>query len=359
METKVKLNNKALLQDKTYIVLEAGPTHEGIESAKRLASMAKKCGADSIKFQMADIDRLMADKSMNFEYKYLHIDKENKEEYIKFEEPLYDILKRRELSKDEWKELKHYCDKLGLHMFTTACFKDEIDFAVNELKIDSIKIASSDIGEEDLIRYAASKGINIQIDTGNSNLWEIEKAVNIIQNQKNNNIIIHHCPSGYPAKLESINLKMIPTLKKMFPEFIIAYSDHSPGWEMDIAAISLGANMIEKTITEDRTIRSCEHSFSLEEHQINDFVVSIRNLETALGVNRRIIPSFVQEKRKATRRSPYALKNLKKGSMLQLKDFDMRRPGNGLNYADFSSFDGLELKRDIIEGELLTKNHFE
>ena len=75
-------------------------------------------------------------------------------------------------------------------MFTTACFKDEIDFAVNELKIDSIKIASSDIGEEDLIRYAASKGINIQIDTGNSNLWEIEKAVNIIQNQKNNNIII-------------------------------------------------------------------------------------------------------------------------------------------------------------------------
>ena len=127
---------------------------------------------------------------------------------------------------------------------------------------------------------------------------------------------------------------------------------------MDIAAILLGANMIEKTITEDRTIRSCEHSFSLEEHQINDFIVSIRNLETALGVNRRIIPSFVQDKEKQ-QESPYALKNLKKGSIIQLKDFDMRRPGNGLNFADFSSFNGLELKREIMEGELLTKNHFE
>ena len=358
MNSEVKLNNKFLDDFETFIVLEAGPTHQGLKSAKNLVKIAKDSGADSIKFQMADIDRLMADKSMNFSYKYLNITRDGKEEYKEIKEPLYDILKRRELSSDEWMELKSYCDDIGIHMFTTACFIDEIDFAVNNLKIDSIKIASSDIREEGLIKHAASLGITIQLDTGNSNLWEIEKAINIIQNEKNNNIIIHHCPSGYPAKLESINLNMISTLKKLFPEFIIAFSDHSPGWDMDIAAVSLGAKMIEKTITEDRTIKSCEHSFSLEKDQINLFIKSIRELEIALGKNRRVIPDQIMNQRKNTRRSPYAIQNLKKGERISEKNFDMKRPGNGIDFSDLKLFEGLELKKNIEIGDVLTKSHF-
>lgn len=358
MNNQVSLNNKYLGNSKTFIVLEAGPTHQGLISAKNLARIAKECGADSIKFQMANIDRLMSDKSMNFEYKYLNFSKNGEEEFIKIEEPLYDILKRRELTNEEWLELKYYCDEIDLHMFTTACYKDEIDFAVDKLKIDSIKIASSDIREEGLIRHAASSGVNIQLDTGNSNLWEIEKAINIIQRENNNNIIIHHCPSGYPAKLESINLKMITTLIKLFPEFVIAFSDHSPGWEMDIAAVSLGAKMIEKTITEDRTIKSCEHSFSLEKPQIKIFINSIRELEVALGENRRVIPEEVINKRKNTRRSPYAIKDIKIGEVLNPLDFDMKRPGIGLDFSELSLFEGLKIKKNLKLGEVLTKDYF-
>ena len=157
----IKLNNRFLEKGKPYIVLEAGPTHEGLESAKRLAKMAKEVGGDSIKFQWIDTDRLMADQEVQFEYSYLEINSSGDEEFVPVREPLYDILKRRELNKNEWKELKSFCDSIGIHMFLTACYKDEIDFIVDELKIDSIKINSSDIGEDDLIRYAASKNVNI------------------------------------------------------------------------------------------------------------------------------------------------------------------------------------------------------
>lgn len=356
---KVKLNNKSLDTNATYIVLEAGPTHQGLASAKRLAQIAKNAGADSVKFQWVDTDRLMADKSIEFNYSYLELDDKGDERFVPFKEPLYDVLKRRELSRSDWKELKSFCDSIGIHMFLTACYKDEIDFIVDELKIDSLKINSSDIGEEDLIRYAASKQVNIQLDTGNSNLWEIEKAVNIVMEQGNENIIIHHCPSGYPAKLESIHLNMIPTLKQLFPNLVIAFSDHSPGWEMDIAAVSLGAKMIEKTITEDRTIKSCEHSFSLEESDAEDFIQSIREIEIALGDARRTIPLNVQKSRNVSRRSPYSLFELKQGDKLDASKFEMKRPCLGLNYTELNYYEGLTLTKPIKEGEVLTKAHFE
>lgn len=355
----VKLNNQILKKGSPYIVLEAGPTHEGLESAKRLALMAKEAGGDSIKFQWIDTDRLMADKGIQFGYSYLNINSNGDEEFIPVKEPLYDILKRRELNKNEWKELKSYCDSIGIHMFLTACYKDEIDFIVDELKIDSIKINSSDIGEEDLIRYAATKKVNIQLDTGNSNLWEIEKAVNIITEEGNDNIIIHHCPSGYPAKLDSIHLNMIPTLQQLFPNLIIAFSDHSPGWEMDIAAIALGAVMIEKTITEDRTIKSCEHSFSLEREDAVQFVTSIRELEVALGSARRTIPQEVQKSRKVSRRSPYALSDLNVGEVIEMEKIEMKRPCVGLNFSELNAYTGLKLTKPLQKGEVLSKAHFE
>ena len=261
-----RLNNKTIDQSLygTYIVLEAGPTHNGLESAKALAKAAKGAGADSVKFQLLYADRLMADKSLMFSYSYLEINSNGEENYVEFSEPLYDILKRRELNKQEWKELKNYCDEIDIHMFTTATYEDEVDFIVDELGMDSIKINSSDVTDLEFIDYCARKGVNIQLDTGNADIWEIEKAVITAENAGCENIIIHHCPSGYPAHVESIFLRQIATLKTLFPKYAIAFSDHSPGWDMDIAAVALGADMIEKTITLDRTIKSCEHSFSLE-----------------------------------------------------------------------------------------------
>ncbi len=340
-----------------YIVLEAGPTHNGIDSAKGLAKAARDAGANAIKFQMLNADRLMADKSILFSYSYLEKNEDGSEQFIPFEEPLFDILKRRELTKEEWKELKVFCDQIEITMFTTATYPDEVDFVVDELGLDSIKINSSDVNELEFIRYCAQKKVNIQLDTGNADVFEIERAVITAEEAGCENIVIHHCPSGYPAKLESIHLRMIPTLKKLFPDYAIAFSDHSPGWEMDIAAIALGADMIEKTITMDRTTKSCEHSFSIEPDDCQRLVRSVRELETALGRSRRVIPTAIKEKRKAVRRSPYAIRDLSKDTTISWDQFDFKRPGFGLTSSEFGFFVGKKLVRDLKKGEPISYDH--
>lgn len=355
---KGKINNIEIDKDKNgvFIVMETGPTHTGLESAKRLAKGAQKAGANAIKFQTIFPDRLMAKKDVIFEYSILEIDEEGNENFVPVKEPLYDILKRREMEKEEWKELKKYCDEIGITMFSTATYTEEVDFLVDECGIDSIKINSSDVNMLSVIKYVARKGVNIQLDTGNADIWEIERSVIAAEEEGCDNIIIHLCPSGYPARLESLHLNMIKTLKQMFPMYSIAFSDHVPGWDMDIAAVALGVDLIEKTITLDRTQRSCEHSFSLEPDKAKEFVKSIRDVETALGNARRIIPSEIKEKRKAGRRSPYAMRDLKTGDIIRDEDFEFKRPGYGLTDIEFEFAKGMRLTKDIDKLEILDKS---
>lgn len=355
---KVKLNNKKIDYNNIHIVLEAGPTHNGLKSAKRLVDIAVKSSADSIKFQVMYPERLIAKESnIPFKYKYLSII-DGKEVLKEKEEPLSDILNRRVLTKEEWIDLKLYCDKKNIHFFSTAFYEEEVDFLVDELKVDSIKIASADIDQIDFIKYCARKKINIQLDTGSSDIHEIERAVIAIEEEGNENIIIHHCPTGYPARIESIDLRMISTLKKLFPNYLIAFSDHSVGWEMDIAAVSIGAGMIEKTITEDRFYISCEHSFSLEEEDAFKFVKSIRELEIALGNNRRTIPKSLKLSRKNGRRSAYLKKSLYKGDKITLNNIEFKRPGLGLSPSELKYFLNKKLNKNKGLGEILTFNDF-
>lgn len=340
-----------------YIVLEAGPTHYGLDSAKKLVKAAKDACANAVKFQYLSADRLMADKSVMFEYTYLERDAEGNERFVSTRERLYDILKRRELGRDEWRDLKRYCDETGIPLFLTATYNNEVDFLIDELKLDSVKINSSDINEVGFIKYCASKGINIQLDTGSAAIWEIERAVSAAEEEGCKNLIIHHCPSGYPARLEGIHLNMIKTLKTMFPNYSIAFSDHSPGWEMDIAAVALGADMVEKTITLDRTIKSCEHSFSLEPEEARRFVESIRTLEVALGSTRRTIPREMIKKRQFTRRSPYALEDMDAGHVIAETDFESKRPEYGITSDEFRFFVGKKLVKGMKKGEALTNDY--
>lgn len=316
-----------------FITFEAGPTHDGLESAKRFVALTAQAGADAIKFQILDPDRLVADKSQTFSYEVL-VDRETgRTETVT--EPLYDILCRRTISKEEWRELKRYSDSFGLAFFATIAFDDEIGL-LEEMGCDSIKIASADVNHWPLIRKAARTGMCIQLDTGNATIGEIEEAVDIIISEDNKNIIIHNCPSGYPARLESINLKLIPTLKRIFP-YPVAFSDHTPGWDMDIAAVTLGANLVEKTITEDRMKRSVEHIFSLEPHEMNIFINKIRDLEIAMGNSRRILHQVEREKRKAIRRSAFLKKAVAKGQSVSDAAIEFRRPGYGISPKEFEN----------------------
>ncbi|MGH8491032.1 MAG: N-acetylneuraminate synthase family protein [Gammaproteobacteria bacterium] len=331
------------------ITLEAGATHNGLGSAKRLVTLAAESGADAVKFQIFDPGRLVADRKQLFAYEVLVDRVTGATETVS--EPLYDILCRRAMSAGEWKILKNHSDCLGLAFFATVAFESDIDLLV-EIDCHSIKIASADVNHLPLIRHAARTGLCIQIDTGNAMLGEIEKAVDAIRSEGNENIIIHLCPSGYPARLESINLNVIKTLKQMFP-FPIAYSDHTPGWEMDIAAVAIGANLVEKTITEDRTTRSVEHIMSLEGLEMASFVRAIRNLETAMGNRRRVLHPEELKKRQAVRRSLYLTAPVRKGTRLRDAQFDFRRPGYGIAPDRFEEYLDWVFAKDLPEGHQL------
>lgn len=332
-----------------FITYEAGPTHSGLESARRLATLTAEAKADAIKFQVIDPDRLVADRKQLFTYEVLVDRDSGATETVS--EPLYDILCRRALAKDEWRALKRHCDGLGLAFFATIGFEDEIEL-LEELGCDSIKIASADVNHTPLLRRAARSGMCLQLDTGNATIGEIEAAVDVIRAEGNDNIIIHHCPSGYPARLESVNLNVIPTLKRMFP-YPVAYSDHTPGWDMDLAAVALGANLVEKTISEDRTTRSVEHVMSIEPADMGRFVSVIRDLEVAMGGPRRLMSQAEVEKRNANRRSIHLRRDLDAGAVLVFEDLDFRRPGYGIPPSETDRLTGKRLRSAKAAGTRL------
>jgi N,N'-diacetyllegionaminate synthase len=332
-----------------FVTYEAGPTHSGLESAKKLVKLAADAGADAVKFQIIDPDRLVADRKLPFTYDVL-VDRDT-ERTETVSEPLYDILCRRALSHGEWRELKKFSDGLGLAFFATIGFDDEIRL-LEEIGCHSIKIASADVNHLPLIRKAARTGMCIQLDTGNASLGEVEIAVDAVMAEGNNSIVIHQCPTGYPAKRDGINLNIIRTLKQMFG-LPVAYSDHTPGWEMDIAAIALGANMVEKTITEDRTTRSVEHIFSLEPADMARFVRIVRDVEAAMGLTRRILAPEEKKKRDNYRRSIFLAAPVRAGSRVADAKIEFRRPGHGYGPERYEELSGRIFRKDLPAGHMV------
>ena len=335
-----------------FITYEAGPTHDGLDSAKELARLASGAGADAIKFQIFNVDRLVNDRSLPFDYKVL-IDRATGETET-VSEPLYDILQRRALKREEWLQLKQYCDELGLAFFATVGDEDDIEL-LQEMKCDSIKIASSDVNHFPLLRQVARTGMCVQLDTGNATLGEIEQAVDLLRQEGNERIIIHNCPSGYPARIDSINLRLLQTLKQMF-EVPCAYSDHTPGAEMDIAAVAMGANMVEKTITLDRMTRSVEHIMSLEPSEMSEFIETIRQVERAMGSPRRILEPEELEKRTRMRRSVVLAESVKQGEKLGDATVRFSRPGDGLSPAEYEGLQDAFFKQALETGTMVSRN---
>jgi sialic acid synthase SpsE len=266
-------------------------------------------------------------------------------------EPLYDILCRRALDAKSWRALKSYSDSLGLAFFATIGFDDEISL-LEDIGCHSIKIASADVNHLPLIRRAARTGMCLQLDTGSATLGEIEVAIDTVLEEGNSSIIIHQCPSGYPAKRDGINLNIIRTLKQMFG-LPVAYSDHTPGWEMDVAAIALGANLVEKTITEDRTTRSIEHIFSLENAEMKRFIQVVRDLEVAMGMRRRVLAPDEKSKRNNYRRSVFLAGPAKAGTRLLDASIEFRRPGHGIGPDRMDELKNRTLRRDLPAGHRL------
>ena len=339
-----------------FITFEAGPTHDGVETAIRLVREAAYSGADAVKFQIFDADKLVQDKKQHFQYSVL-VDKDTNETK-EISEPLYDILKRRQLTHAEWKKVKSEADSLGIAFFATVGFEEDLCL-LQDIGCHSVKIASADVNHFPLLRLAARSGMNVQIDTGNAELDEIVQAVSFLESQGCNSIIIHQCPSGYPARIPSICLNMIKSLKKVFPRYPIAYSDHTPDADMDIAAVALGANLIEKTITFDRCTPSVEHIFSLEPADMRSFIKRIRDVELALGSPSRTLTVEQKHKRALLRRGSYLVRDVSAGDLVQLDDITFRRPCRGLAPDVLDSYvaQGCIYSQNLVSGTELFPEH--
>jgi N,N'-diacetyllegionaminate synthase len=333
-----------------FITFEAGPTHDGVDTAKALITHAARAGAHAIKFQILDPDRLVADRTQPFSYEVLIDRATGRTETVT--EPLYELLRRRALTKAQWREVKAHSDREGLAFFATVGFEDEIDLLV-ELGCHSIKIASGDVNHFPLIRRAARTGMCLQLDTGNANLGEIEAAIDVIRAEGNDDIIIHQCPSGYPAHLESINLRIIETLRQMFP-YPVAFSDHTPGATMDVAAVAIGANLVEKTVTLDRTTRSIEHVMSLEPAEMAQFVQTIADVQRAMGAPRRILHEGERKRRLNIRRSLFLDAPVMAGQRLGEAKPEFRRPGTGLAPDEYEALLDRRFRRDLPAGRMVT-----
>jgi sialic acid synthase SpsE len=191
-------------------------------------------------------------------------------------------------------------------------FPETLALAVT-LGCRALKVCSGDVTHLAWIRAVARAGLPVLLDTGNATLGEIEQAVDAVWATGQRALVIHHCPSGYPARLESVNLRVIPSLRQFFPSVPIGFSDHTPGWDMDVAAVGLGANQVEKTLTLDRAQAGPEHAFSLEPAEAAAFVQAIRDLERALGSPRRILTEAEALAKAGARRSLFAIRDLAVG----------------------------------------------
>jgi sialic acid synthase SpsE len=272
------------------------------------------------------------------------------------EEPLRRILERRELTQTSWENIARFAESQDIGFYATVTEIDDLNW-IESIYCQSIKIASGDLTYHPLLKVAAQTGKNIQIDTGNATLSEITKAIQVIRSCGNDDIIVHHCPPGYPAIDEKVFLHTIPFLREKLG-VKVAFSDHSVGWHMDIAALTLGAMMLEKTLTLDRFTKSPEHVFSLEPTDAAQFVSDIRSVEKALLSGARTVTPEESNLAKPIRRSGYYKSELHPGQILAQDNINFQRPGIHLTPEETTSLVGKVIKVHVHEGQYIENGHF-
>lgn len=326
---------------RTLIIAEAGVNHNGnLDTALKLCFEAKKSGADVVKFQTWITEKIITKNVSQASYQ---------SENTKKEESQFDMLKKLELSFNDFSEIKKYCDSIGIQFASTADDKESLDFLIS-LSIPFIKISSGDICNIPYLRYIGSQRLPIIMSTGMSNISDIDISLRTLQDAGTNNISILHCTTNYPCPMNDVNLKAMETLKNTF-NLQIGYSDHTKGIEIPIAAVALGANIIEKHFTLDCNMEGPDHKASTEPVEFKYMVDCIRNIEIALGsrikkptTDEKIISEVVLKKIVASR-------YITEGSIITEKDLTTKRNKDGLPAKLWDNVIGIRAIKNYKEDE--------
>jgi sialic acid synthase SpsE len=301
---KVKIGDRLVGEgEPIFIIAEVGSNHDGkLEQAKQLTAAVKKCGADAVKFQSFTADKLVSPKY----------------------EKIYQALQKVELPLEWHEELAKFAESQDI-IFMSTPFDEESASLLNNLGVPAFKIASGDITNYPLLRHVAKLKKPIFLSTGMATLDEVEEAVKTICREGNNDIILLHCVSNYPPRIEDINVKAMVTMNRAF-NLPVGYSDHSLGLVAPLAAVAMGACVIEKHITISRTLPGPDHPYALEVDEFGEMVRQIRNLELALGSGIKEPVEAEIPERGWARRGIYAATDISKGATIRRDMLKIVRP---------------------------------
>jgi len=329
--------NKIGSGEPVYIIAEIGSNHDGeIEQAKELIAAARDCGADAVKFQSFTAAGLVSPRYEN----------------------IYNAFKAVEMPPEWLPELSEYARKQEI-VFLSTPFDEAHATTLNELGMLAFKVASGDLTHHPLLRHIVRFGKPVILSTGMATLEEVKEAVGVIRYEGNDDIILLHCVSNYPPQMEDINLRAIQTLAREFA-LPVGFSDHSPGTTAALGAVALGACLIEKHITIDKTLPGPDHPYALETAEFKEMVAQIRLLGKAMGDGiKRPVEAEIPERNWA-RRGIYAATGIKKGTVIISAMLKIVRPALGtLPPSSLGNIVEKPAKRDITAEEAITKDDYE
>lgn len=304
----------------TLIIAEAGVNHNGkLDLALKLCDAAKEAGADVVKFQTWKTEKIITRTVSQADYQTENTGKT---------ESQFDMLKRLELSYDDFRKIKAHCDKIGIQFASTADEEESLDFLIS-LGIPFIKIGSGEITNIPYLRIMGSKKLPIIISSGMSTLAEVDTALAELRNAGATDIILLHCTTNYPCPMQDVNLKAILTLKEAF-KIPVGYSDHTEGIEVPVAAVAMGAKVIEKHFTLDRNMEGPDHLASTEPVEFKKMVDSIRNIEKALGTGEKLPTKSEIDISKVVLKRCVASKKIKTGEIFNENNLTVKRNDKGL-----------------------------
>ena len=331
----------------TIIIAEAGVNHNGsLELAKKLVDKAADAGVDYIKFQTFKAEKLVAKNAKKAEYQKANM-KSSDDSQLK-------MLKKLELSYDDHLELIKYCKKQGIKFFSTAFDFDSIEF-LDSLNLGLWKIPSGEITNFPYIRAIAQKKGKVIMSTGMCDHEDIANAIEVLERfgKKKEETVVLHCNTEYPTPMEDVNLLAMNDIAQKFG-VNIGYSDHTQGIEVPIAAVALGAIVIEKHFTLDRNMEGPDHKASLEPNELKEMVLSIRNIEKAVdGYGVKHVTDSERKNMAIARKSIVAACNIKKDELLTEDNLTVKRPGTGLSPMLWEKVIGTKAKRDFEEEEMI------
>jgi len=333
----IQINNKKIGPNHSvYIIAEIGINHQGdVDIAKELILQAKDCGADCVKFQKRSINRILTKEGLNMPYVNNN----------SFGETYGEHKKALELSKSDYQSLLDFSNKNNIDFAASGWDEESIDF-LDELGVPFFKMASADITNFPLLEHTAKKGKPMIISTGMSDMNTVEKAVELVKTF-NKQIGILQCTSTYPTSFNQIHLNVIHTFKEKFSDCVIGYSGHELGIAVPVASVSLGARIIERHFTLDRTMKGGDHAASLEPQGFKKMVRDIRNIEEAMGSHHKAIQESEIPIFKKLSKSIVSAVDINKGETVTIDKITTKGPGTGISPMKIDLLIGKTAKVDI------------